>query len=222
MEKGKIYQTPTWVRRTGEKGSGLWPTQDTYQGGTRSNQQYEKASHMIRPQDQVKHENWPTPMQSDTFTANMKSTQQNQGSLHSVTLAQKVNWPTPTTPRPHDNENTVGKYYPSQNQKDLIFAVNQYPTPSASMMKMQDMEQAKYAGNDPKRPKYKDAYPTPTSRDWKDGTSIGNAPANHLLGRAVEPTKTNGSLDPEFVEYLMGYPKGWTDLKDLGMQLFLK
>src|SRR3990167_716223 len=27
--------------------------------------------------------------------------------------------PTPTTPRPHDNEDTAGKFYPSQNQLDL-------------------------------------------------------------------------------------------------------
>ena len=38
-------------------------------------------------------------------------------------LAGRVMWPTPTTPRPHDSENTVGKYMPSQNQQDLTAAV---------------------------------------------------------------------------------------------------
>lgn len=55
-------------------------------------------------------------------------------------------------------------------------------------------------------------WPTPTVRDWKDGTSIGAAPINGLLGRSVEPSKINGSLNPAFVEYLMGYPLGWTVL----------
>jgi len=55
-------------------------------------------------------------------------------------------------------------------------------------------------------------WPTPSSRDWKDGCNVKNVPENCLLGRAVEPTKMNGSLDPGFVEYLMGYPIGWTDL----------
>ena len=41
-------------------------------------------------------------------------------------------WPTPMTPRPHDTENTVGKYFPSQKQKDLTYAVNLWPTPSAT------------------------------------------------------------------------------------------
>lgn len=40
--------------------------------------------------------NWPTPTVADTFTGNLKSTQQKPGSMHSVNLSQAVNWPTPT------------------------------------------------------------------------------------------------------------------------------
>lgn len=36
--------------------------------------------------------NLPTPMVSDTFSANLKSSQQKPGSMHSVTLAQAVLW----------------------------------------------------------------------------------------------------------------------------------
>ena len=32
----------------------------------------------------------------------------------------------------------------------------------------------------------------------------------------------SGDLNPEFVEWLMGYPTGWTDLKDSGTQSSLK
>lgn len=39
--------------------------------------------------------NWPTPTVADTFTGNLKSTQQKPGSMHSVNLSQAVNWPTP-------------------------------------------------------------------------------------------------------------------------------
>lgn len=61
------------------------------------------------------------------------------------------------------------------------------------------------------------SWPTPTSRDWKDGTarSCRNVPSNFLLGREVharEDYKTTGSLNPRWVEWLMGYPDGWTDL----------
>jgi DNA (cytosine-5)-methyltransferase 1 len=76
--------------------------------------------------------------------------------------------------------------------------------------------------------------PTPTARDWKDG-SESNVQENALLGRVVwneerwgrygeaiarweqvtgpAPEPTTGEkprLNPDFVEWMMGYPKGWT------------
>jgi hypothetical protein len=60
---------------------------------------------------------------------------------------------------------------------------------------------------------------TPTARDHKDGsTSLANVPVNGLLGRQVLTMPTVGSvtsdtrrtLNPLFVEALMGWPTGWT------------
>ena len=42
---------------------------------------------------------------------------------------------------------------------------------------------------------------------------IDNAPHNGLLGRVVNPSPQSGSLNPNWVEWLMGYPAGWTDLE---------
>lgn len=56
-------------------------------------------------------------------------------------------------------------------------------------------------------------WPTPTSRDHKDtGDAIknGKVEVNCLLGRAVLPSKQEGSLNPDWVEWLMGWPVGWT------------
>ena len=81
-------------------------------------------------------------------------------------------------------------------------------------------------------------WPTPTGRDHKAGTaqSCANVPPNGLLGRVVHqwatPTRVSGehpgrikrkphqqdflsaqvggSLNPTWVEWLMGYPLGWT------------
>lgn len=61
-------------------------------------------------------------------------------------------------------------------------------------------------------------FPTPTARDWKDGTakSCENVPTNGLLGRAVHmlptTTESEGSLNAALVEIVMGYPQNWTDL----------
>lgn len=64
------------------------------------------------------------------------------------------------------------------------------------------------------------AWPTPTTRDHKDGTNVAGVPVNALLGRAVGPTKTTGSLDPTWVEWLMGWPLYWTDLEPICMEQF--
>jgi hypothetical protein len=94
-------------------------------------------------------------------------------------------------------------------------------------------------------------WPTPTARDWKDGTaeSCANVPENCLLGRAVHwrtsdaypregpqaPEKRKagghsvslqdqigGSLNPTFVEWLMGFPLGWINYEPLEMPKFLE
>jgi hypothetical protein len=85
-------------------------------------------------------------------------------------------------------------------------------------------------------------WPTPTARDHKDGQFNPNVPINGLLGRAVWRTPTardhkgasgvayklergsavglndqvksenGGALNPAWVEWLMGFPPGWTDI----------
>ena len=55
-------------------------------------------------------------------------------------------------------------------------------------------------------------FPTPTARDHKDSgpnTNYEKARAKSRLAGSA-----GGSLNPTWVEWLMGYPKGWTDLKD--------
>jgi len=93
---------------------------------------------------------------------------------------------------------------------------------------------------------YARLWPTPTSRDYKDGSAkaCANVPANGLLGRVVHQwstpkssasgpdyarrnregsggddlvTQIGGALNPMWVEWLMGYPVGWTDCVDWGM-----
>jgi hypothetical protein len=100
------------------------------------------------------------------------------------------------------------------------------------------------------------SWPTPTARDWKDGSYCENVPVNGLLGRAVWPTPRaqngeprnhtvwrrpdgepqnlenavaardpeliGGALNPTWVEWLMGFPLGWTDCEHLAMPSFRK
>jgi len=66
-------------------------------------------------------------------------------------------------------------------------------------------------------------WPTPASRDYKD-TGVLRAKVRkdgknrvdtlgRVVGVEVEHLENPGSLNPTWVEWLMGYPSGWTDLK---------
>jgi hypothetical protein len=60
-------------------------------------------------------------------------------------------------------------------------------------------------------------WPTPTARDYKDtgenGNLYRNERQNGQLGIVVKrQTSEIGSLNPTWVEWLMGFPIGWTDL----------
>ncbi len=71
-------------------------------GGALGEATAKERGNMVGLRDQIKDlVNLPTPTVSDQYTANLSSTQQSEGSLHSVTLAQIVNradlLPTPMT-----------------------------------------------------------------------------------------------------------------------------
>jgi hypothetical protein len=63
---------------------------------------------------------------------------------------------------------------------------------------------------------YARTFPTPQARDWKDGKTSGNRKSPGLgvvAHQLAHPT--SGQLNPTWVEWLMGWPLGWTDLKPL-------
>lgn len=54
-------------------------------------------------------------------------------------------------------------------------------------------------------------WPTPKSRDWKDGASAGTFQRSSPdSGKVVGQSTTTGALNPTWVEWLMGFPLGWT------------
>jgi hypothetical protein len=70
-------------------------------------------------------------------------------------------------------------------------------------------------------------WPTPAARDYKGANSeehLSKARGHHdQLPNAVKMAgHQDGSLNPPWVEWLMGYPVGWTDLKVLGTASSLK
>ncbi len=59
-------------------------------------------------------------------------------------------------------------------------------------------------------------WPTPTAHMAKET----NAPSEANRNEPTLASRVGGHLNPMWVEWLMGWPPGWTDLKPLGMDRF--
>jgi hypothetical protein len=56
-------------------------------------------------------------------------------------------------------------------------------------------------------------WPTPTAHNAKET----NAPSESARNTPTLAAQVGGSLNPTWVEWLMGWPLGWTDLRPLEM-----
>lgn len=69
-------------------------------------------------------------------------------------------------------------------------------------------------------------WPTPRASEWKGVGPLGSKSQAYRLEKKYldatvqERTGQSGSLNPTWVEWLMGYPLGWTALKDWATQWF--
>jgi hypothetical protein len=119
-------------------------------------------------------------------------------------------WPTPTV---CGNYNRKGA---SKNSGDgLATAVTTWPTPTAACANGgQTSRSGKRKGELLLAGAVK-AFPTPKARDWKDTGTVPPSrmadPGKDTLGQHVARTEPGGSLNPTWVEWLMGWPLGWTD-----------
>lgn len=65
-------------------------------------------------------------------------------------------------------------------------------------------------------PEIQAKWPTPTSHNAKET----NAPSELNRNTPTLAAQAGGHLNPTWVEWLMGWPLGWTDLKPLGMDKY--
>ena len=164
---------------------------------------------------------WATPNTMDYLPQRSpeallkQATTSRKGRRRPANLREQVNentvdlWPTPTTDSATDRQK---KY--AQGGMPLSVAVKMWPTPTAAQCGMT----ARTSG----RPIEKSTHlqtqvyleekkrvllPTPTAR-------AGKAPSNTETrqGAPALQTVAGGQLNPLWVEWLMGFPIGWTDL----------
>jgi hypothetical protein len=164
---------------------------------------------------------WATPSATDgrrggTLTENMTGT----------SLAQQINtpdrWPTPTV---CGNYNRKGAS--SKSGDGLETAVKAWPTPTASLG-------TKGGRITPRKGREGGTlieavsartFPTPTASQHKGWSKNHNRAdsddrIDYTIEREAHEAGTPGRLNPAWVEWLMGWPLGWTDLKPLAMDRF--
>ena len=163
---------------------------------------------------------WPTPVADDTGLRKKKYSQ--GGTPLSLAAQEPQMWATPRTtdatggPRKLDER---GRRI-SQNNLNLVFGANSadqirmWPTPHANCHTGPGNQGR--AGGDNIQTAVK-MWPTPTANEDAAGTPNGNMQrqlGNHPDIRGTTPEEWKmGSLNPAWVEWLMGYPSGWTNLE---------
>jgi len=213
------YQLPVLARPTGETGSGssgAWPTprHSDYKGATNpsktTRQRVQDGQANLAEAVQESLVMFPTP------TANPP------GWKHTEVVDKDGKPPT------HPNQRFYNKATGQLVQRGLEQVVQMFPTPVASdATRGADQRNRENAGG-PNLLSAVQMFPTPTSRDWKDTPGMAMESVNPdgsrrdrtelLPGRIYsqipeEDRKSSGQLNPTWVEWLMGYPLGWTDLE---------
>lgn len=163
-------------------------------------------------------EMWATPAAADS----QGTTGEGQGK--SLRTDVKM-WPTPRACTAMAAENIHNRVNDKNPNLETVVARTMWPTPKATYYKGgRKPETLKAAGRDA-RNSLPDAvrsgfWPTPAASDNRDRGHKG-MPAikrrmekGKQLNLSMVVSETSGSLNPQWVEWLMGYPEGWTDLKD--------
>ncbi len=158
------------------------------------------------------------------------------GSGSSLTGKETHHVPTPTAQDFIERESTSTETLNFETNKSVSLDRWYWKTPTAA-----PSSHGGGGGELHKQVTRRERWPTPTSRDHKDGQYNPNVPVNGLRGRAVwrtpqardgdqrgtqDPKKrkpgghsvglddqVGGALNPTWVEWLMGFPLGWTDLR---------
>lgn len=125
------------------------------------------------------------------------------------------------TPQAHDtapgNPERVGRFGTEHGGRNLNDEAAMWPTPHGFS---QDGKTNGPSGNEPGRAVNRSLWPTPQPADGSGGGQAARyltPERSNDLNDAVNHTNGSGSLNPEWVEWLMGFPAGWTALEPSGM-----
>lgn len=115
------------------------------------------------------------------------------------------------TPVADDSVNRVAGKWNSRGEPKLSAQVLQWPTPLAN-----SHTGAGHGPNKTGAPNLQTmvkAWPTPAARDYRSSNKLSYEDRGGGKKGEQLPNAVGGQLNPTWVEWLMGWPLGWTDLK---------
>lgn len=126
-------------------------------------------------------------------------------------------WPTPTRQNATGNAYTYDRGDKTKPRLSLVGMARMWPTPRHSDAERGGRGDLVQAVRGNPNTHYK-LWPTPNATDYK-GASTRTPGKERSLCDDDLPTRvareSSGQLNPTWVEWLMGFPLGWTDLEDL-------
>jgi hypothetical protein len=217
---GEFFPLRMWARITDAKDGGFWRTPDTGAGGTSGllkkgkTKRKSGAAITMRLVYQVNNPwMWPTPRAGKTSSENPEvwAKRQKDGKVATPPLGMAVKmFPTPRAGERGQYQRDRG--IKGKERATLTGIAKMWPTPTAQDAKNNAGPSQWDRNTDPLNVAVK-KWPTPTAR-------AGQQPGKHGQGGQNLATATGGSLNPMWVEWLMGYLCGWTALEDWAMQWF--
>jgi hypothetical protein len=232
MRNGELFPQQTLVPPTGETESGLWQTPVADDSVNRKKGKWNSRGEPKLSAQVL----WPTPTTQDNVqVAGMGKAKGN--SKRGTTLGGAARmWPTPTSTLGTNG----GLVTPTKGREggtliEALSARTFWPTPTATFLGPATGEKLAQRIKNRKRPSFLSeaiVWPTPTTSEAKSDTlniqNRINKGKQIMLCHAVrmKPTQEvptpqhGGSLNPVWVEWLMGWPLGWTDLRPLAMDKF--
>ena len=164
---------------------------------------------------------WPTPAARDGKPTNTMETLMQGRFMGQLANSVKL-WATPAA---RDwKGHTVTANHPQGFNKCLANDVLNWPTPQARDYKGSSGRSMK--GEEFDLPTAVKKWPTPCANDNRDRGNLGSPAIQRRQEKgkqimlSMSVSDTSGALNPLWVEWLMAWPLGWTDLKPLAMDRF--
>ena len=239
MRNGRLLGQTTLVRGTGGNGFGLWPTPNAWDGqrGPRSMENLKTKNHQIslvtavrhnlEPSLEKKQEMFRTPNTMDGMEFKSQKALDHeythrQGRAEPNNLRDQIavkegmrTWPTPRVGGQEKYDTRAKRKGHTIAMSYLESAVDyheKFPTPTASEKSGINPKTGRGSGLS----KHAKMFPTPTVQDGENDGGPSQYKRHSIPLNAIvkDSPQTTGSLNPTWVEWLMGFPLEWTNLKD--------